>query len=93
MPQDPMSAELKASIFERPDFVEVFGGFNLKLSLMRSEADALYPTRPILHFSGQSERTETDGRTTMHGWVRVTPDGHIRWHFVSSSRYMRCCVF
>ncbi|GJF00321.1 hypothetical protein PsYK624_166060 [Phanerochaete sordida] len=70
--------EVKTALFERPDFAEVFGGLNVHLKLARTEHDPEHPTRPILHFTGESKTG-----TTMAGYVCVTSDDNIRWHFES----------
>lgn len=42
-----------------------------------------FPDRPILHFVGTARTTEVnDARLT--GSVRMTPDGYVRWRYVSS---------
>lgn len=67
-----------AGFFESSRITEVFGGLNILLRLTRIEHDPAHPARPILHFEGQSKTG-----TTMSGFVRVTPDENIRWHFES----------
>ncbi|EKM52196.1 uncharacterized protein PHACADRAFT_212767, partial [Phanerochaete carnosa HHB-10118-sp] len=70
--------ELRTALFESPDFVEIFSRLDVMLKLIRTEPDPEHPTRPILHFTCES-RTGT----TMVGYVCVTPDDNIRWHFES----------
>lgn len=69
---------LNTSVFDDPNFVEVFRSIDVKLRVLSTEADPDHPTRPRIKFGGS-----IDQEATMVGWVRVTPDNQIRWHFKS----------
>jgi hypothetical protein len=43
-----------------------------------TEHDPAHPTHPKINFAG-----ELNERYTMRGYVNLTPDDQIRWHFVS----------
>lgn len=70
---------LRPEIFEDPDFTEAFTVLEMRLKIKSTEPDDAHPMRPVLHFEG----TSGDSHAEMEGWVKATPDGHIRWHFVS----------
>jgi hypothetical protein len=42
------------------------------------EQDPDHPTRPKINYVG-----EMDGNFSFVGYVKLTPDNQIRWHFVS----------
>jgi hypothetical protein len=42
------------------------------------EQDPDHPTRPKINYVG-----EMDGKFSVVGYVKFTPDNQIRWHFVS----------
>ncbi|KZT09196.1 uncharacterized protein LAESUDRAFT_722920 [Laetiporus sulphureus 93-53] len=69
---------LHPAIFEAPDFQEIFRTIDVDMRVISFETDALHWKRPKINFAGAIE-----GGATMIGWVRVTPDDQIRWHFVS----------
>lgn len=71
-------APLRIEIFQDPLFTEVFRTLHIKIKLVSAERDPDHPTRPKLLWKGA-----ISGTHVMSGWVRVTPDNHIRWHFVS----------
>ena len=47
------------------------------------ETVTAHPKRPTIHFDGE---VEGQARILMSGWVAVTPDNCVRWHFVSTLR-------
>lgn len=69
------------AFFDNPDVAEIFGNLTIEINVKSTEPDPEHPTRPIIHFEGAVE--DSPGVT---GWVRVTPDGHIRWYIVSVCR-------
>ena len=73
--------EFDTSLFEQPGFREVFRSLNVKLCVAGTEEDPLHPTRPVIHFFGEMHDPSTS--TTMTGWVKMTTDRQVRWHFVS----------
>lgn len=73
---DPLSKEF----FEAEEFGEVFTGIIMKCRVTSCEQDPAHPTRPVIHFEA-----DTEHQSTIEGWVKVTEQGTIRWHFVSSS--------
>ncbi|EMD40152.1 hypothetical protein CERSUDRAFT_122222 [Gelatoporia subvermispora B] len=70
--------ELDVSIFDRADFMEVFSSLNVEMRVVRTEPDPEHLTRPRILFTG-----DINGQPTIEGWVAITPDEHIRWHFTS----------
>lgn len=48
------------------------------MRVLSTEPDPDHPTRPKINFAGS-----IDNHATMVGWLKVTPDNQIRWHFVS----------
>ncbi|KAI0079484.1 hypothetical protein K474DRAFT_1659074 [Panus rudis PR-1116 ss-1] len=72
----PSDVPLDTSLFDDPEFEEIFRTIIVNFQLDRSEKDPDHPTRPILHFSGKIQN-----EYRMFGWVKVTPDDCIRWHF------------
>ena len=75
----PNTDTLYTALFEDPSFEEAFGSVNMQCHIVSHEPDPHHPTRPIIHFAGGSEN-----EPYLCGWVKLTPDGHIRWHFVSA---------
>ncbi|TFK34774.1 hypothetical protein BDQ12DRAFT_656472 [Crucibulum laeve] len=75
---------LDASLFDGPDFHEVFRTLSVDLKLSRTEAghgeDSKWPT---LFFHGQMR---DPSHSTMNGRVSMTPDNQIQWHFVSGDQ-------
>lgn len=45
-----------------------------------TDPDPDHPDHPIIYFAGEMETTST---STMIGKVKMSPDDHITWHFVS----------
>ncbi|KAL0961503.1 hypothetical protein HGRIS_006444 [Hohenbuehelia grisea] len=68
------------SIFENPDFHEVFRTLQFQVHVTHTVQDDLHPTRPVIHFAGTLGIPST---ATMTGYVRMTPEDEVRWHFVS----------
>ncbi|KAH9949791.1 hypothetical protein B0H21DRAFT_725996 [Amylocystis lapponica] len=69
---------LRPAIFDDPGFVEVFRSISIELRVIGTEPDPAHPTRPVIRFAG-----EVDQHATVVGWVKVTPDNQIRWHYKS----------
>ncbi|TCD68516.1 hypothetical protein EIP91_010572 [Steccherinum ochraceum] len=72
------NAPLRTEIFEDPQFTEVFRTMHVKVKVKGTEPDPEYPTRPKILWEGA-----ISGTHMMSGWVNTSPDGYIRWHFVS----------
>lgn len=77
-PQESTSDVLDTSIFEDPDFGEVFRSLEFTLRVTKTTTDINHPTRPAIHFVGEMP----DVSTSMRGTVNMTPDDQIHWHFV-----------
>ncbi|RDB14851.1 hypothetical protein Hypma_016407 [Hypsizygus marmoreus] len=73
---------LDISIFESPDFGEVFRSLNVNLRVVKTVSDPKYPKRPVIYFAGEMP----ESTSTMTGHVRMTPDNQVRWHFVSGDQ-------
>ncbi|KII86844.1 hypothetical protein PLICRDRAFT_164215 [Plicaturopsis crispa FD-325 SS-3] len=68
----------KPEFFDDPEFSEVYRSLEIKFAYKSSEHDPEHPTRPKINFVG-----EMMGHSTMFGWVKMTPDDQVRWHFVA----------
>ncbi|GBE82987.1 hypothetical protein SCP_0500300 [Sparassis crispa] len=69
---------LQSAIFDDPSFVEVFRTINVELRVISTQRQSDHPSRPMIKFAG-----EIDDMAIMVGWVKVTSDDQIRWHFNS----------
>ncbi|KAI0335715.1 hypothetical protein GY45DRAFT_1316414 [Cubamyces sp. BRFM 1775] len=72
---------LHMEIFDDPDFVEVFRSIYVDLRVLGTEEDPGHPGRPRINFGGS-----LDGHAVFVGYVKVTPDDQIRWHFTSGEQ-------
>ncbi|KAJ8483358.1 hypothetical protein ONZ51_g4756 [Trametes cubensis] len=72
---------LHTEIFDDPDFIEVFRSIYVDLRVMGTEEDPDHPGRPRINFGGS-----LDGHAIFVGYVKVTPDDQIRWHFTSGEQ-------
>ncbi|THH32406.1 hypothetical protein EUX98_g1752 [Antrodiella citrinella] len=72
---------LRIEVFEDPSFSEVFRTMHVKVKLTSTEHDPEHPTRPKIYWQGN-----IGGSHMMSGWVKVTPDNCIRWHFESGEQ-------
>ncbi|KAH8091065.1 hypothetical protein BXZ70DRAFT_954171 [Cristinia sonorae] len=70
--------QLQTEIFTDPSFMEAFRTLHITVKVTATVPDPEHPTRPKIMWEGR-----IGGTHMMSGWVKVTPDGHIRWHFVS----------
>ena len=52
---------------------------------MIAECDPAHPTTPKLTFFGAMQAPET---STMMGWVKMTVDNQVHWHFVSWTLFL-----
>lgn len=68
-----------ASVFEDPDFVEIYRSLHFKLSVTHSTENPSHPDYPDIFFEGELEQRGV----TMRGNIHLTDDGTIRWHTVS----------
>lgn len=71
---------LDASVFANPEFIEVFRSITVHMRVLSTEPNPAYPTRPRIYFAGE---IETGSEHVMNGWVGITDEGVVRWHFVS----------
>ncbi|PIL22716.1 hypothetical protein GSI_15409 [Ganoderma sinense ZZ0214-1] len=72
---------LDTEIFDHPDFVEVYRSIYVELSVLGTEEDPDHPGRPRINFGGS-----IDGNAVIVGYVKVTPDDQIHWHFTSGEQ-------
>ena len=91
-PQSSYSDPLNPSIFEASNFREVFRSLDVELCVTKTSIDPDHPTRPKIYFFGEMGDTSS---SMMNGWVQMTPDDQVQWHFVSAilftqSRYDSC---
>ncbi|EJD00245.1 uncharacterized protein FOMMEDRAFT_127734 [Fomitiporia mediterranea MF3/22] len=66
------------SLFARPDFIEVFRSFRLRMRFTGTKFNPKFPTRPTITFKGSVQDVHT-----MTGTVNAAGDGTIRWSFTS----------
>ncbi|TFK52690.1 hypothetical protein OE88DRAFT_1658096 [Heliocybe sulcata] len=71
---------LDTSVFANPEFVEVFRSITVHMRVLSTEANPDHPHRPRIYFAGE---IEAGADHVMNGWVGVTEEGVVRWHFVS----------
>lgn len=70
---------MDTSLFDDPEFREVFRSLDAKIYVARTEPDPAHPSHPIIHFYGEMQDPST---SMMTGHVKMTPDNQIQWHFV-----------
>ena len=68
---------LDKSLFQDPDFVEVYRIIGINMRIESTEHDPLHPSRPRLNFRG-----DIGGVNTMIGQVLMTKENEICWSFV-----------
>ncbi|KAF7980623.1 hypothetical protein HWV62_37414 [Athelia sp. TMB] len=69
------------SIFDQPDFQEVFRSLpDVTFKVTSVEHDPDHPTRPKINFDGAMDQLH------MEGYVKMTPDDQIRWHFCGGKK-------
>jgi len=86
---------LDTTLFEHPDFQEVFRSLPVKICVTKTEPDPKHPTRPIIYFFGEMRQPST---STMTGRINMTDENQIQWHFVrlilheaTVCSYLNCC--
>jgi hypothetical protein len=84
-----LSGPLDTSMFE-DYFREVFSSLDVELYVTQTCADPDHPTRPRIYFFGEMADPST---STLNGWVQMTPDDHVQWHFVSSALFASYSFF
>jgi hypothetical protein len=57
----------------------VFRSLDVTMVVTKTIPDSNHPKRPIICFVGEVAHSTS----AMSGQVRMTPDGQVRWHFVS----------
>ena len=82
-PQIPGTNKLNPSIFEESYFEEVFRSLDVKMVVTKTIPDPGHPKRPIICFAGEVAH----GSSAMSGQVKMTPDGQVRWQYVSVNYY------
>ncbi|KZT19986.1 hypothetical protein NEOLEDRAFT_1182915 [Neolentinus lepideus HHB14362 ss-1] len=71
---------LDTGVFANPEFVEVFRSIIVHMRILSTEPNPAHPSRPRIYFAGE---IEAGASHVMNGWVAITDEGVIRWHFVS----------
>lgn len=79
--QGAIDGEPRREVFEDPEFHEVFTVVDFNIKVAKTEEDPEHQTRCIIHFEGVAKNHQS----TLEGYVRLTPEGHVRWRFVSPS--------
>lgn len=64
-------------------FTEVYHVLDMPIRVISTTPSSTHPSRPRLNFAGQVVHS----LSTVIGWVEMTPDDQIRWHFVSVRSY------
>ena len=73
------------SMFEDPEFREVYRSLEVNLYVDRTEPDPAHPTKPVIYFWGEMQ---TQSSSTMNGRVKMSVDNQIQWHFVSYGHFL-----
>ncbi|KAI6102344.1 hypothetical protein EDD16DRAFT_365202 [Pisolithus croceorrhizus] len=71
---------LDTSIFEDDSVPEMHASVTMYFRVVGVEPDPDHPTRPKINYAG-----EHDGRFSVAGYVKLTPDHQIRWHFAGGN--------
>ncbi len=66
------------SIFDDPDYEEVFRYLDVQFKVTGSTPNPLFPTRPTISFVG-----DVRGIYMMEGTISMTAEKEVRWRFVS----------
>lgn len=90
-PDDPPNK----AIFEDPNFDEAYHTLTVDMFIKSFEPDPKHPDYPKINFGGQLSNA---GASSMTGYVEMTHEEHIRWHFVrliafsrrNAAAYERC---
>lgn len=77
--QLPEDEPLDHTIFEDGELEETFSAVDIFFRVINVERDPDHPTRPKINYVG-----EMDGNFSIVGYVKLTPDHQVRWHFVST---------
>lgn len=78
----PGTNQLDPSIFEGPGFGEVFRSLDVEMMVTKTIYDPNHPKRPIICFVGEVAHSSS----AISGQVKMTPDGQVRWQFVSGDQ-------
>lgn len=76
----PEDEPLDHTIFEDGELEETFSAVDIFFRVINVEQDPDHPTRPKINYVG-----EMDGNFSIVGYVKLTPDDQIRWHFVAGN--------
>lgn len=79
-PNIPEDEPLDLTIFEEGELQETFSAIDIFFRVINVEEDPDHPARPIINYVG-----EMDGNFSIVGYVKLTPDNQIRWHFVAGN--------
>ncbi|KAJ3777165.1 hypothetical protein FB446DRAFT_718883 [Lentinula raphanica] len=82
---DPETGGLRVSLLADPIFQEMFRSMTVRLQVTNVKEDPNHPGRPRIYFLGAVEQSP-DGSPTINGYVCMTDDDQIRWHFVSGEQ-------
>ncbi|KAG2046576.1 hypothetical protein BDR06DRAFT_964924 [Suillus hirtellus] len=79
-PNLPEDEPLDHTIFEDGELEETFSAVDIFFRVINVERDPDHPTRPKINYVG-----EMDGNFSIVGYVKLTPDHQVRWHFVAGN--------
>ncbi|KAF5387357.1 hypothetical protein D9757_005749 [Collybiopsis confluens] len=75
--------EPRSLLLTGPAFREMFRSMQVTLKVTKAKEDPKHPGRPRIYFVGVVAEPST---SIIHGYVEMTDDNHIRWHFVSGEQ-------
>ncbi|KAJ3744490.1 hypothetical protein DFH05DRAFT_1525539 [Lentinula detonsa] len=75
----------RESLLTGPAFQEMFRSMKLTLQVTSVKEDPNHPGRPRIYFLGAIAEP-SNGSSTINGYVCMTDDNQIRWHFVSGEQ-------
>ncbi|KAI6014718.1 hypothetical protein BKA83DRAFT_4087848 [Pisolithus microcarpus] len=71
---------LDTSVFEGDNVPEMHASVTMYFRVIGIEPDPDHPTRPRINYAG-----EHDSEFSVIGYVKLTPDDQIRWHYVGGN--------
>ncbi|KIK61784.1 hypothetical protein GYMLUDRAFT_224887 [Collybiopsis luxurians FD-317 M1] len=80
---DSDTGEPRTSLLTGPDFQEMFRSMQVTLKVTKTREDPNHPGRPQIYFIGVVAEPST---SVINGYVCMTDDDYIRWHFVSGEQ-------
>ncbi|KIK23521.1 hypothetical protein PISMIDRAFT_100267 [Pisolithus microcarpus 441] len=79
-PPCAQNGPLDTSVFEGDNVPEMHASVTMYFRVIGIEPDPDHPTRPRINYAG-----EHDSEFSVIGYVKLTPDDQIRWHYVGGN--------